>query len=97
MPLPRALCYLLLALLALIHWQLWKADGSAAYVHSLQEQLAAQQAANAPLARENAHLQAELAQLQAGEPEILEEKARSEQGMIQSGEMFVRFIRGVMP
>jgi len=85
---------LLLALLAWLQWHLFGPEGSVATARQLARQIAAQHAINAPLLQENAQLQAQVLQLQAGDADIIEEKARSDLGMIGAGEIFVRIIPG---
>jgi len=85
---------LLLALLALLQWHLFGPKGRVAVAHQLERQIAEQQAINTPLRQENAQLQTQVRQLQAGDADIIEEKARSDLGMIGAGEIFVRIIPG---
>ncbi|MFT3720222.1 cell division protein FtsB [Pseudorhodoferax sp.] len=82
----------LLVLLAVVHAQLWFGRGSISNVAELQQRLEEQQAANAKAQAVNDRLQAEVRDLQDG-LEMVEEKARSELGMVKPNEVFVQFAR----
>ena len=79
----------LIALLVIVHGQLWYGRGSVPNVASLTRQLADQQQHNVAAARANERLAAEIADLREG-LEIVEEKARSELGMVKANEIFVQ-------
>ena len=78
----------LLLLLVGIHAQLWTGRGSVGHVEDMRRQSAAQQAANAQARQANERLAAEVQDLKDG-LEMVEEKARSELGMIKPGEIYV--------
>ena len=78
----------LLLLLVGIHAQLWTGRGSVGYVEDMRRQIAAQQAANAQARQANERLAAEVQDLKDG-LEMVEEKARSELGMVKPGEIYV--------
>ena len=79
----------LLALLVILHGQLWSGRGSVPNVSRLVHQLAEQQLNNAKAVRANERLAAEIGDLREG-LEIVEEKARAELGMVKADEIFVQ-------
>jgi len=82
---PAALLVLLLAL----QGQLWFGRGSVPNVARLSEELAAQQRSNVQAEQANARLEAEIRDLREG-LQMVEEKARSELGMVKPNEIFVQ-------
>ena len=85
----RTLGIVLACLLALIQYPLWLGKGGWLRVWELDRQLEAQQATNARIASRNDALEAADADLRAGK-QALEERARSDLGMIKPGELFVQ-------
>ena len=85
----RVVSALLVALLVLVHVQLWFGRGSIASVASLQQQLDAQKAANLKAQQANEQLASEVRDLKEG-LEIVEEKARTELGMVKPNEIYVQ-------
>ena len=85
----RLVFLVLLALLALVHAQLWFGDRSVPTVHAMQQQLDGQRALNEKARQENEQLAMELEDLQTGLG-MVEERARSELGMIRPNEIFVQ-------
>ena len=83
----RALTIALLLLLALLQYRLWVGPGSWPDVWRLQREAAAQRAENQQLEDRNQSLAAEVRDLKHG-LEAIEERARSEMGMIKKGETF---------
>ena len=81
---------ILIALLALFHAQLWMGRGSVPNVQKMQRRLDEQLAINKMAQVGNDQLAAEVKDLQEG-LEMVEEKARSELGMVKPNEMFVQF------
>ena len=79
----------LLALLALVQAQLWLGNGGKPRAMNLELQLARQQAANEAARARNTQLEAEVRDLREG-LEMVEEKARSELGMIKPNEVLVQ-------
>lgn len=77
----------LLILLALLQIRLWHGNGSLVDVSNLEKIMATQVAENAKLTERNESLAAEVLDLKEGN-EAIEERARSEMGMIRSGETF---------
>jgi len=80
---------LIAALLAVVHADLWFGKGNMPYVMSLRKQLADQQAANEMARERNARVAAEVSDLREG-LEMVEEKARSELGMVKPDEILVQ-------
>ena len=80
---------ILVALLVLFHAQLWTGRGSIANVHEMAQRLTEQLAKNTLRQASNDQLAAEVKDLQEG-LEMVEEKARSELGMVKPNEMFVQ-------
>jgi cell division protein FtsB len=82
---------LLLALLAVVHAQLWFGRGSVGNVGEMQRRLAQQQQANVQQQQANERLAAEVNDLKEG-LEMVEEKARGELGMVKPNEIFVNVV-----
>ena len=82
----------LIALLVILHGQLWFGRGSVPNVTRLVRQLDEQQLSNAKAAQANERLVAEINDLREG-LEIVEEKARSELGMVKANEIFVQIAK----
>ncbi len=80
---------LLIALLAIFHAQLWMGRGSIPSVREWQQRLSDQTAKNAKAQFRNDQLSAEVRDLKEG-LEMVEEKARSELGMVKPNEIFVQ-------
>jgi cell division protein FtsB len=87
----RLLFLVLLALVCLIQYPLWLGKGGWFKVWDLQKQVAAQRAVNDGMRARNAALDAEVNDLQTGTG-ALEERARSELGMMKDGEVFVQIV-----
>ena len=88
----RVVAIVLIALLAALHAQLWLGRGSVPAVKQLQRQITAQKAANLRSQQVNERLAAEVADLGAG-LDMVEEKARSELGMVRPNEVLVQISR----
>lgn len=82
---------ILLVLLVLLQFRLWVGDGSLAEVYRLQQAVDAQHEENQHLRERNKALEAEVQDLKSG-LDALEERARSELGMIKDGEVFYQII-----
>jgi cell division protein FtsB len=82
---------ILLGLLGVTQYQLWFGSGSLKEVWDLQERIVAQSAENSALAERNLALAAEVKDLKEG-LEAIEERARSELGMIHKDEIFYQVI-----
>lgn len=83
---------LLVALLLIVHAQLWFGRGSIPGVREMQRRLDAQKAANAQAQQANDRLASEVRDLKEG-LELVEEKARSELGMVKPNEIFVNITK----
>jgi cell division protein FtsB len=86
---PRLVPAVLIALLVVIHMQLWAGRGSVPSVAALQHRLNTQNAANAQARLVNDQLASELEDLRSGLG-MVEEKARMELGMVKPNEIFVQ-------
>jgi cell division protein FtsB len=82
----------LVALLLILHGQLWFGRGSVPNVSKLQRQLDEQKRNNTQAAVANDRLGAEIHDLREG-LEIVEEKARTELGMVKSNEIYVQIAK----
>ena len=87
----RVLLLLLAGLLALLQYRFWLGSGGQHEVAALRGQVLRQQAENQRLQERNAALAAEVEDLKSGEAAV-EERARSELGMVKPGETFYRVI-----
>ena len=85
----RVVPAILLALLLIFQGQLWIGRGSVPNVREMQQRLTDQQAKNAKSQASNDQLAAEVRDLKEG-LEMVEEKARSELGMVKPNEIFVQ-------
>ena len=95
----RGLAVLLVLLLALLDWlqyRLWFGNGGEREVAVLQAQVQRQARDNAGLKQRNEALAAEVQDLKSGEAAV-EERARSELGMIKPGETFYRVVEPQPP
>ncbi len=86
----------LVVLLLLLQYRLWVGEGSLAEVSHLKREIAAQQQELARLRQRNRALMAEVQDLKQGLTAI-EERARSELGMIRKGETFYQIIEPEEP
>lgn len=85
----RLIPTILLALLALFQAQLWIGRGSIPQVRDMQRRLDEQNVKNDQAQAGNEQLAAEVRDLKEG-LEMVEEKARSELGMVKPNEIFVQ-------
>lgn len=85
----RVVSVILIALLVVFHAQLWTGRGSIPNVQEMQQRLTDQQAKNVKSQTSNDQLAAEVRDLKEG-LEMVEEKARSELGMVKPNEIFVQ-------
>ena len=83
---------ILIALLLVVHAQLWFGRGSVGNVSEMQKKLEAQKAANAQAQQANERLASEVRDLKEG-LEMVEEKARSELGMVKPNEVLVQIVK----
>ncbi|MDO9196912.1 septum formation initiator family protein [Rhodoferax sp.] len=82
----------LIALLVILHAQLWFGRGSVPSVSRLIDQLTAQNQQNQQALIANNRLAAEVRDLKEG-LEMVEEKARLELGMVKSNEIYVQVVK----
>lgn len=92
----RFLPFLLLALIAAIQYPLWLGKGSWLRVWEIDRQLTAQRDVNAQLQARNGAMDAEVRDLKQGY-DAIEERARSELGMIKQDEVFVQVLAPTGP
>ena len=87
----RIVLVLLVALLAWLQYRLWFGAGGHGEVSALRHQVKQQARDNTGLKQRNDALAAEVEDLKSGEAAV-EERARSELGMIKPGETFYRVV-----
>ena len=85
------LAAVLIALLAWLQYKLWFGSGGAGEVQALSARVEQQTRDNGGLRQRNAEVAAEVEDLKSGEAAV-EERARSELGMIKPGETFYRVV-----
>ena len=88
----RVVAVLLIGLLAVVQAQLWLGRGSVGDVAAMQQKLDQQKARNASAQQANERLAAEVRDLQEG-LDMVEEKARSELGMVKPNEVLVQIAK----
>ncbi|MDN3524131.1 cell division protein FtsB [Halomonas sabkhae] len=81
------LAVVLLALLALLQYRLWLGEGSLSELAEVGQRVEQLEAENAPLRARNERLAAEVVDLKTG-LDAIEERARSEVGMVRTDEQF---------
>ena len=89
----KILLAILLILLGLVQYRLWLGEGGYADVRRLEQRVAEQAAENARLELHNRELEAEVDDLRQG-LDAIEERARSELGMIKEDEQFYQVVVG---
>ena len=87
----RILIAVLLVLFVLLQYRLWVGEGSLAEVNNLKKEISRLEADLGRLRDRNSALRAEVEDLRGGKAAI-EERARSELGMIKEGEIFYQVI-----
>lgn len=87
----KGLSIALIVALGLLQWRLWAGDGGVADLRELEQTLAEQQSENERLQQRNQMLENEILDLKNG-LEAIEERARSDLGMIRDGETFYMII-----
>jgi cell division protein FtsB len=88
----RTAAVLLVALLLAVQGQLWFGRGSVGEVRHMQQKLDEQKARNAAAQLANERLAAEVRDLLEG-LDMVEEKARSELGMVKPNEIYVQIAK----
>ncbi|MFM9914269.1 MAG: cell division protein FtsB [Rhizobacter sp.] len=86
----RFISFALLALIGLVHAELWFGKSGVPHVLDLRSQLDEQQAVNETARHRNEQLAAEVNDLKEG-LEMVEEKARFELGMVKPDEILVQW------
>jgi len=89
----RLLAIALAALVLLIQYPLWLGKGGVLRVWEMERQIEMQREVNGKLQVRNAALDAEVRDLKQG-LEAVEERARSELGMIRKDEVFFQVLEG---
>ena len=92
----RAITLILATLLLLLQYPLWLGKGGWLKVWDLNRQVESQQQANQQAQARNALLDAEVRDLKQG-TEAIEERARSEMGMVKRDEVFFPIIENHPP
>jgi cell division protein FtsB len=92
----KTLTLALAALIVLIQYPLWLGKGSWFRVWEVDQQIRAQRETNRQLKARNDALEAEVRDLKVG-LEAIEERARSELGMIRHDEVFFQMLEAARP
>lgn len=87
----RVVTYILLALVVLLQYPLWFGKGGWLKVWDVSQKLERQKFLNDQAQQRNAALEAEVRDLKRG-TDAIEERARSELGMVKRGEVFIQVI-----
>lgn len=87
----RAIAIVITALIIMLQYDLWMGEGSMLSAWQLQHAIENQQADNEQLLERNNTLAAEVQDLKSG-LDAVDERARTELGMIKKGETFVQII-----
>ncbi len=87
----RSVLILLTIILLGLQYSLWLGEGSLPRVWALQREIEAMRQGNEAMVEDNRVLAAEVADLKRG-GQAIEERARSELGMIKQGEVFYQVI-----
>lgn len=88
----RYLVIVLLVLLGYLQYRLWMAEGGFVDVARLNKEISRQERENAALRERNRILLAEVESLKEG-VDTLEERARTDMGMVKEGETFFLFLK----
>jgi cell division protein FtsB len=89
----RSVTVILVVLLGLVHAELWLGHSGVPRVLDLRRQVEDQEARNEDARARNVQLLAEVRDLQQG-LEMIEERARSELGMVKPNEILVQYTQG---
>ena len=92
----RILAVVFVVLIAALQYPMWLGKGGWLMVRDLDRKLAVRQADNAKLQARNEALEADVRDLKTGF-EAIEERARSELGMIRGDEVFFQLQDGPAP
>ena len=88
----KSIVVILLALFALLQYELWFAPDSLSTAYQLHKNIVAQITINKTLQERNAIFNADIRDLKNGN-EAIEERARSDLGMIKKGEVFYQIVQ----
>lgn len=92
----RVLLAILLLILILLQLKMWFGEGGFSDVRRLEQRVEEQAGENEALAQRNRELQAEVEDLRQGLGAV-EERARSELGLIKENEEFYQVVPGEVP
>ena len=92
----QIIIWVLVGLLVISQYKLWFGDYGVLWLNHLRGELQAQQEENNRLIERNEALNAELQELKTGK-EALEERARSQLGLIKEGEIFIQETKPANP
>jgi cell division protein FtsB len=92
----KALTLIFITLIALLQYPLWLGKGSWLSVWKLSRQISLTQESNLALTSRNQALDAEVLDLKSGRAAI-EERARSELGMVKQDEVFYQVLDAAKP
>lgn len=92
----KALTLIFVVLIALLQYPLWLGKGSWLRVWDLKSQIEKQESKNNSLKVRNEALNAEVLDLKSGRAAI-EERARSELGMVKQDEVFYQVLQSEVP
>ncbi len=92
----RPITLILITLILLLQYPLWLGKGSWLRVWDVDRQVQAQKKINQQTQQRNAALDAEVRDLKKG-TEAIEERARSELGMVKRDEVFFQIVGGHPP
>jgi cell division protein FtsB len=87
----RFLTAILFALLVFLQYRLWVGEGSLAEVNHLKAEIESLKQELVDLRKRNHALEAEVEDLRSGQ-DAIEERARSELGMLKEGETFYQVV-----
>jgi cell division protein FtsB len=90
----RLLALVLLGLLVFLQAKFWNGAGGWTQVQQVERAVQAQRAENAKLLQRNDALAAEVTDLKEGQ-DAVEERARTELGMIKPGEVYYRVVESM--
>jgi cell division protein FtsB len=88
----RLIIIAMVALFVLLQYEFWFAKGSVISAWKLKDHISTQQAKNDQLKQRNDAIRADIVDLKSGNKAI-EERARSELGMVKKGETFYQIVK----
>lgn len=87
----RLIIVILVLMLVSLQYRLWVGEGSYAEVKHLENEITQQKLELIKMQQENLELRAEIDDLKKG-LDAIEERARTELGMIRQGEVFIQIV-----